>query len=263
MTSTTTCGGSTTSGSTPPSDTGVRRNSPNKDSSSKKPSNTPLPIHRHPRGRLDASGPGRLRPVGGGLPARVRRRPAAQSRGTAVQREPLAVRRRMAVLQLWERARHRQPHRRQLVLRRRRHLEPLCRRIRHHPRRHPARRHRQLRHARRRHRITGEGGHPGRIRQPAPTPHPARQPLQRGADPRQTDPRRQQRRRKHGRHRSEHGGPAHHPGRLRQPALTPAPGGRDLRRGNLCEGAGHRQWLSRTRRQRGWPRLRRQTRRLP
>lgn len=44
MTSTTTCGGPTTSGSTPPSDTGVRRNSPNRDSSSKKPSNTPLPI---------------------------------------------------------------------------------------------------------------------------------------------------------------------------------------------------------------------------
>jgi len=33
------------SGSTPPSDTGVRRNSPNRDSSSKKLSNTPLPIH--------------------------------------------------------------------------------------------------------------------------------------------------------------------------------------------------------------------------
>ena len=33
------------SGSTPPLDTGVRRNSPNRDSSSKKPSNTPLPIH--------------------------------------------------------------------------------------------------------------------------------------------------------------------------------------------------------------------------
>ena len=31
-------------GSTPPSDTGVRRNSPNRDSSSKKSSNTPLPI---------------------------------------------------------------------------------------------------------------------------------------------------------------------------------------------------------------------------
>ena len=31
--------------STPPSDTGVRRNSPNKDSSSRKLSNTPLPIH--------------------------------------------------------------------------------------------------------------------------------------------------------------------------------------------------------------------------
>ena len=45
MTSTTTCGGPTTSGSTPPSDTGARRNSPNRDSSSKKPSNTPLPIH--------------------------------------------------------------------------------------------------------------------------------------------------------------------------------------------------------------------------
>ena len=44
MTSTTTCGGPTTSGSTPPLDTGVRRNSPNRDSSSKKPSNTPLPI---------------------------------------------------------------------------------------------------------------------------------------------------------------------------------------------------------------------------
>ena len=44
MTPTATCGGPTTSGSTPPSDTGVRRNSPNKDSSSKKPSNTPLPI---------------------------------------------------------------------------------------------------------------------------------------------------------------------------------------------------------------------------
>ena len=42
---TTTCGGPTTSGSTPPSDTGARRNSPNRDSSSKKPSNTPLPIH--------------------------------------------------------------------------------------------------------------------------------------------------------------------------------------------------------------------------
>lgn len=34
-----------TGGSTPPSDTRVRRNSPNRDSSSKKPSNTPLPIH--------------------------------------------------------------------------------------------------------------------------------------------------------------------------------------------------------------------------
>lgn len=44
MTPTATCGGPTTSGSTPPSDTGVRKNSPNKDSSSKKPSNTPLPI---------------------------------------------------------------------------------------------------------------------------------------------------------------------------------------------------------------------------
>ena len=32
------------SGSTPPSDTGVRRNSPNRDSSSKNLSNTPLPI---------------------------------------------------------------------------------------------------------------------------------------------------------------------------------------------------------------------------
>ena len=40
-----TCGGPTTSGSTPPSDTGARRNSPNRDSSSKKPSNTLLPIH--------------------------------------------------------------------------------------------------------------------------------------------------------------------------------------------------------------------------
>ena len=45
MTSTTTCGGPMTGGSTPPSDTRVRRNSPNRDSSSKKPSNTPLPIH--------------------------------------------------------------------------------------------------------------------------------------------------------------------------------------------------------------------------
>lgn len=44
MTPTATCGGPTTSGSTPPSDTGVRKNSPNKDSSSKRPSNTPLPI---------------------------------------------------------------------------------------------------------------------------------------------------------------------------------------------------------------------------
>jgi transposase InsO family protein len=44
-TPTTTCSGPTTGGSTPPSDTGVRRNSPNRDSSSKKPSNTPLPIH--------------------------------------------------------------------------------------------------------------------------------------------------------------------------------------------------------------------------
>ena len=43
---TTACGGPTTSGSTPPSDTGARRNSPNKDSSSKKLSNTPLPIHK-------------------------------------------------------------------------------------------------------------------------------------------------------------------------------------------------------------------------
>lgn len=34
-----------TGGSTPLSDTRVRRNSPNRDSSSKKPSNTPLPIH--------------------------------------------------------------------------------------------------------------------------------------------------------------------------------------------------------------------------
>ena len=50
MTPTTTCGGPTTSGSTPPLDTGVRRNSPNRDSSSKKPSNTPLPI----QGWLDA-----------------------------------------------------------------------------------------------------------------------------------------------------------------------------------------------------------------
>ena len=39
------CGGSTTKDSTPPSNTGVRRNSPNRDSSSKKPSNTLLPIH--------------------------------------------------------------------------------------------------------------------------------------------------------------------------------------------------------------------------
>ena len=39
------CGGSTTKDSTPPSDTGVRRNSPNRDSSSKNLSNTPLPIH--------------------------------------------------------------------------------------------------------------------------------------------------------------------------------------------------------------------------
>ena len=38
MTPTTACGGPTTSGSTPPSDTGVRRNSPNRDSSSKDPS---------------------------------------------------------------------------------------------------------------------------------------------------------------------------------------------------------------------------------
>ena len=45
MTPTTACGGPTASGSTPPSDTGVRRNSPNGDSSSKKPSNTLLPIH--------------------------------------------------------------------------------------------------------------------------------------------------------------------------------------------------------------------------
>jgi len=37
--------GPTTSGSTPPLDTGVRRNSPNRDSSSKNLSNTPLPIH--------------------------------------------------------------------------------------------------------------------------------------------------------------------------------------------------------------------------
>ena len=37
-------GGPTAGGSTPPLDTGVRRNSPNRDSSSKKPSNTPLPI---------------------------------------------------------------------------------------------------------------------------------------------------------------------------------------------------------------------------
>ena len=44
MAPTTACGGPTTSGSTPPSDTGARRNSPNRDSSSKKPSNTPLPI---------------------------------------------------------------------------------------------------------------------------------------------------------------------------------------------------------------------------
>lgn len=50
MTPTTTCGGPTTGGSTPPLDTGVRRNSPNRDSSSKKPSNTPLPI----QGWLDA-----------------------------------------------------------------------------------------------------------------------------------------------------------------------------------------------------------------
>lgn len=118
-------------------------------------------------------------------------------RGAAVQREPLAVRRRMAVLQLRQRARHRQSHRRQLVLRRRRHLGKVCGRIRHHPHRHAARRHRQLRHASRRHRILGEGGHPGRIRQPAP---------------------------------------------------TPAPGGRDLRRGNLREGAGHSQRLNRIRR---------------
>ena len=38
------CGGSTTKDSTPPSDTGVRRNSPNRDSSSKNLSNTPLPV---------------------------------------------------------------------------------------------------------------------------------------------------------------------------------------------------------------------------
>lgn len=44
-TSTTMCGGSTTKDSTPPSDTGVRRNSPNRDSSSKNLSNTPLPVH--------------------------------------------------------------------------------------------------------------------------------------------------------------------------------------------------------------------------
>ena len=37
-------GGPTTGDSTPPSDTGVRRNSPNRDSSSKDLSNTPLPI---------------------------------------------------------------------------------------------------------------------------------------------------------------------------------------------------------------------------
>ena len=48
MTSTATYGVPTTSGSTPPSDTGARRNSPNKDSSSKKLPNTPLPI-QYPR----------------------------------------------------------------------------------------------------------------------------------------------------------------------------------------------------------------------
>ena len=42
------CGGPTTKDSTPPSDTGVRRNSPNRDSSSKNLSNTPLPIHARP-----------------------------------------------------------------------------------------------------------------------------------------------------------------------------------------------------------------------
>ena len=45
------CGGSTTKDSTPPSDTGVRRNSPNRDSSSKNLSNTPLPVHC-PRSRI-------------------------------------------------------------------------------------------------------------------------------------------------------------------------------------------------------------------
>ena len=43
-TPTTMCGGPTTKDSTPPSDTGAPTNSPNKDSSPKKPSNTPLPI---------------------------------------------------------------------------------------------------------------------------------------------------------------------------------------------------------------------------
>jgi len=53
MTSTTTCGGPTTSGSTPPPDTGARRNSPNKDSSSKKLSNTLLPIQSRKDNCLD------------------------------------------------------------------------------------------------------------------------------------------------------------------------------------------------------------------
>ena len=53
MTSTTTCGGPTTSGSTPPPDAGARRNSPNKDSSSKKLSNTLLPIQSRKDNCLD------------------------------------------------------------------------------------------------------------------------------------------------------------------------------------------------------------------
>lgn len=40
-------------------DTGARRNSPNKDSSSKKLSNTPLPIHRRPQVRHGNNAAGR------------------------------------------------------------------------------------------------------------------------------------------------------------------------------------------------------------